>query len=284
MGTLNKVPALAIINSNQRISGPLKAETMRQKDFVTASRNWMTLILTAVVIAPLAGCERHAGHYNPALAGAFFPLKPSSSWTYRINSKSQKQNYVVTDKVVGMKYVPSLNVTGQVVEEFYNLDRGGSRPIVYVVKDGFLTRFSGMEYNRDNIKTPAWGQSEDGQFMPASMAPDFTWSSTIFPFGHMPDSFDIKQDHKTVFEGEEIVVPAGRYDGCMRIDTMATYEGGAFDKGPKKSKLLYRDWYAPNVGLVKTEVLEGGPQGSQMELVELVKYIGGREPIKPDND
>ncbi len=236
------------------------------------------------MMAPLVGCERRIAHYDPTMAGAFFPLAPSSTWTYRINSKSQKQTYVVTDKVVGLKYVPSLNVTGQVVEEYYNLDRGGSRPIVYVVKDGYLTRFSGMEYSQDNIKTPAWGQSEEGEFMPASMAPDVSWSSTIFPFGHMPDSFDIKQNHRTVFEGEEIVVPAGRYNGCMRIDTLATYEGGVFNKGPKKSKLLYRDWYAPNVGLVKTEVREGGEQGSEMELVELIKYLGARQPIRPDQN
>jgi hypothetical protein len=110
--------------------------------------------------------------------------------------------------------------------------------------------------------------------MPASMAPNVSWSSTIFPFGHLTDAFDIRQTHKTSFDTEEIVVPAGHYSGCMRIDTMATYEGGAFAKSKKNSNLLYRDWYAPNVGLVKTQVLEGGEYGPEMELVELIKYLG----------
>jgi hypothetical protein len=63
------------------------------------------------------------------MAREFFPLTPDSVWTYRVNSKSQHSTYVVTDKAVGEKYVPSLNITGEVVEEYYNMDRGGTRPI-----------------------------------------------------------------------------------------------------------------------------------------------------------
>ncbi|MGH7840292.1 MAG: hypothetical protein ACREQT_02070 [Candidatus Binataceae bacterium] len=238
-----------------------------------------TLRAVAIIVACgfslglISGCQRSSAHYNPALAGTFFPLAPDSTWTYRIQSKSQKSTYVITDKVLGVKYVPSLNVTGQVVEEFYNLDRGGSRPIVYVSKDGYLSRLSGLEYAKDDIQTPAWGRSEEGEFMPARMVPDVSWNSTIFPFGHIGGAFVIKQAHHTAFEPSDVTVPAGKFTGCMRIDTIANYEGGSFAKSKKASKLLYRDWYAPNVGLVKTEVLEGGEHGSRMELVELMRFV-----------
>jgi hypothetical protein len=232
------------------------------------------LAMLGLMVALATGCERQsAAAFNPSLAGTFFPLAPSSVWTYRIDSKSQHQTYVVTDKVVGMKYVPSLNVTGEVVEEYYNMDRGGSRPIVYVVKDGFLSRLSGMEFGQDDIQTPVWGRSEDREFLPSRMAPNVRWNSTMFPFGHLPDSFDIRQSHVTAFENDDVVVPAGRYSGCIRIDTRATYEGGQYAKAKKPANLLYRDWYASNVGLVKTEVMEGEDGSQRMELVELVKYI-----------
>jgi hypothetical protein len=220
-----------------------------------------------------SGCQRSSSaQYNPALAGTFFPLRPDSTWIDRIESKSQQSTYVITDKVLGVKYVPSLDVTGQVVEEFYNLERGGSRPIVYVTKDGYLSRLSGLETVKDDIQPPAWGRSEEGQFMPARMVPDVYWNSTIFPFGHISGAFIINQVHHTVFDPNDITVPAGKFTGCMRIDTMATYEGGSFAKSKKESKLLYRDWYAPNVGLVKTEVFEGGADGPRMELVELLRF------------
>jgi hypothetical protein len=238
-------------------------------------------IISSLLLGSLSGCQRNLAQYNPALAGAFFPLAPNSIWTYRIQSKSQKETYVITDKVLGVKYVPSLNVTGQVVEEFYNLDRGGSRPIVYVSKDGYLSRLSGLEYSKDEIETPAWGRSEEGEFMPARMAPDVSWNSMVFPFGHIDGAFDIRQSHHTVFDTSEVAVPGGHFNGCIRIDTMATYEGGSFSKSKKNSNLLYRDWYAPNVGLIKTEVLEGGENGPRMELVELLKFASPAVRLPP---
>jgi len=236
-------------------------------------RRTAVLLALALLATPLMGCERKQAIFNPALAGDFFPLKPNAVWTYRISSKSQRTTYVVTDKVIGLKYVPSLNVTGQVVEEFYNLDRGGTRPIVYVVKNGYLYRLSGMEYSKQNIEAPAWGRSEEGAFMPQRLVPDLSWNSKNLPFGDMPGAFDISQEHRTVFETDDVTVPAGRFQGCIRIDTQAVYEGGTYAKSGGKLRLTYRDWYAPNVGLIKTVALEGGPRGPELERVELMRYM-----------
>jgi len=231
---------------------------------------------------PLSGCQaRKVATFNPALAGSFFPLKVDTTWTYRINSKSQRSTYIVTDRVIGEKYVPSLNITGRVVEEYYNMDRGGTRPIVYVVKDGYLNRLSGLEYTKEeeDIQAPAWGRSEDGAFLPARLLPALTWHSKNFPFGHLDGAFDITQEHRSFFETEDVVVPAGRFKNCMRIETDALYEGGSYTKIAKKMRLAYRDWYAPNVGLVRTVALEGGPNGPEMERVELVKYAPSAKPV-----
>ena len=37
-------------------------------------------------------------------------------------------------------------------------------------------------------------------------------------------------------------------------------------------QLTYLDWYAPNVGLIRTVTLEGGPTGPEMDRVELVRF------------
>jgi len=238
-------------------------------------RRVVELMLVAVIAAQLTACSGKKAVFNPSLSKDFFPLAPNAVWTYRVKSKSQRTTYVVTDKVVGERYVPSLNVTGEVVEEYYNMERGGMRPIVYVTtKDGYLSRLSGLDYAKQDIEAPAWGRSEEGAFMPARLAPDLTWSSKIFPFGHMSGAFDINQTHRSFFDGEDVVVPGGRFTGCIRIETLAIYEGGAYAKVGKGLRLTYEDWYAPKVGLVKTVALEGGSNGSEMERVELLKYIG----------
>jgi hypothetical protein len=233
-----------------------------------------SLILSALML----GCQGKTAQFNPGLAHDFFPLAPDSVWTYQVKSKSQHNTYVVTDKALGEKYVPSLNITGAVVEEYYNLDRGGTRPIVYITRNGYWTRFSGLDYSKEDIQAPAWGRSEEGEFMPATLMPGINWKSQIFPFGHMPGSFDIRQLHHTFFEPADIVVPAGHFTGCMRIETEAMYEGGSYAKMGKPPRLVYEDYYAPHVGLVKTLALEGTVHGPEVERVELIRYLAPRTP------
>ena len=43
-------------------------------------------------------------------------------------------------------------------------------------------------------------------------------------------------------------------------------------KAGKPSKLTYEDWYAPNVGLIKTITYEGDAGGPEMERVELIHF------------
>jgi len=196
-------------------------------------------------------------------------------WMYRVQSKSQQREYVVTDTVVGEQYVPALKLTGAVVQEFYNLDRAGLRPIIYTQKGGYLTRLSGLDYVKHKIKPPAWGRSIEEDFLPERLTPDAIWQNKLFPYGKLPGGFDIAQSHKSFMEGSNVVVPAGRYAGCIRIDTLARYEGGAYARQPHVLKLAYEDWYAPNVGLVRTIAYEGGPSGPEMERVELIRFDTG---------
>jgi hypothetical protein len=236
-------------------------------------RNTIALLGCLSFWALLLGCQGKTAHFDPALARDFFPLAPNSVWTYRVNSKSQHSTYVVTDKAIGEKYVPSLNITGEVVEEYYNMDRGGTRPIVYITKGGYWTRLSGLDYSKEDIEAPAWGRSEEGEFMPATLMPGINWKSRIYPFGHMPGSFDIRQLHRTFFESADVVVPAGHFSGCMRIETEALYEGGSYAKMDKPLRLVYEDYYAPHVGLVKTTALESTIHGSEVERVELIRFL-----------
>lgn len=223
----------------------------------------VSLAMTAACSHPVAKIDPHAD---------FFPLKSNMVWTYRIDSKSQHTTYVVTDRVLGSQYVPALKLTGLVVEEFYNLDRAGLRPIIYLDQSGYLTRLSGLDYDKKKITTPAWGKSEEADFLPEHLTPDMAWDNKLFPYGKLPGSFDVIQTHKSFGEPAEVSVPAGHFVGCIRIETQARYEGGAYAQAKQNLKLTYDDWYAPNVGLIKTVAYQGGPQGPEMERVELMRF------------
>ncbi len=225
----------------------------------------------AALMTIAAACSRPASA-KIDLHANFFPLKTNMVWTYRIDSKSQHTSYVITDRVVGAQYVPALKLTGLVVAEFYDLDRAGLRPIVYVDDSGYLTRLSGLDYDKHRITTPAWGKSEEDNFLPAHLTPNQAWNNELFPYGKLPGGFEIVQSHKSFGEPAAIAVPAGHFTGCIRIETRARYQGGAYAESKQQLKLTYVDWYAPNVGLIKTIAYQGGPDGPEMERVELMRF------------
>ncbi|HVB80409.1 MAG TPA: hypothetical protein VNE82_10770 [Candidatus Binataceae bacterium] len=222
----------------------------------------------ALAVAPLEGCK--SGDIRSGIN--YFPLTPNSTWTYQIDAKSQGTQYQITDRVLGIKYVPALKLTGLVVDESYSLARGGIRPLVYYSKDGYIARLSALDYDQKDIEAPSWGRSEEARFLPLRLAPNLTWSNVIFPYGHLSGAFDINQKHRTFAETKEIDTPAGRFNNCIRIETQATYEGGMYARRKQHLQLTYMDWYAPNVGLIKTVALEGGPTGPEMDRVELVRF------------
>jgi hypothetical protein len=226
------------------------------------------LLASGLVIASLAGCKT-------AYVGSgtdYFPLTPNSTWTYQVFAKSQGTQYQITDRVIGVKYVPALKVTGSVVDESYSLERGGTRPLVYYAKNGYIARLSALDYDQKTIMAPSWGRSEEAQFLPQQLVPNLAWTNVIFPYGNLSGSFNINQSHRTFVETKEIETPAGRFNNCIRIETQAKYEGGMYARKKQQLQLTYLDWYAPNVGLIKTVALEGGPSGPEMDRVELVRF------------
>lgn len=239
-----------------------------------ASRTNVPVAVAVLLAASLSACNGA----KPAIldpSAVFFPLKPNMMWMYRVRSKSQQMNYTVTDMVIGSQYVPALKLTGKVVQEFYNLDRAGLRPLIYIETDGYLTRLSGLDYVRNQIKPPAWGRSIEEDFLPDHLAPDQAWSNKLFPYGKLPGGFEVDQRHKTFMESAEVAVPAGHFSGCIRIETQARYEGGAYAEEKQNLKLEFVDWYAPNVGLVRTIAYQGGSGGPEMDRVELVRFEPG---------
>ena len=135
-----------------------------------------------------------------------------------------------------------------------------------------IARLSALDFDQKKIQAPSWGRSEEAQFLPLRLTPNLTWTNVIFPYGHLSGAFDISQNHRTFAETKQIETPAGRFDSCIRIETQAQYEGGTYAQKGKQLRLTYLDWYAPNVGLIRTLALEGGPTGPEMERVELVRF------------
>jgi hypothetical protein len=88
-----------------------------------------------------------------------------------------------------------------VVDESYSLVRGGTRPLVYYAKDGYIARLSALDYDQKTIQAPSWGRSEEAQFLPLQLVPNLNWTNVIFPvrtslggLQHQPEPSHLRRD------------------------------------------------------------------------------------------
>jgi len=191
----------------------------------------------------------------------------------------------MTVRVRGERYVESLRRRCRLVDESYagndnEIEAPGGKPeihpIAYYRENGFLYRALSLEYRGSEVREVGLGSGEE-RFLPDALGRDLSWDSvtTAYDLGG-GNSYGVRQTHRAVFEPGVIEVTAGRFTGCIRIDTVAVHGGkhdGEYDTNP--IVLYYSDWYAPNVGLIRTiqsdrpgvSVPGNGPPLSQIELL-----------------
>ena len=208
----------------------------------------------------LSSCQRKS--FDATLAGAFFPLKPGFTWTYRVVDEGRGTTEILRDRAIAGSLARGPDVVGQVESEYSSPVGILESSIIYIPEHGYFTR-------RLTVKKGAWITAETA-FLPQVLKPDLTWSNALAPFGDEPGVFHVTQTHRTFFDSSPIDVPAGRFFSCIRVETAAHYQSDSAANPPLELK--YIDWYAPHVGLVKTLVEHGGLFGSEMARVELLSF------------
>jgi len=230
----------------------------------------LTLAITLVL-----GCQKRT-LFNPALAGRFYPLRPGLTWTYQVTYPNGAHE-TIRDRVLKADETGMSHTVALVVSDYSGLD--GSRAvradlpqtypaemtevqIRYVIEGGYINRIASLGGRTQT-------RLEERGFLPEYLWPDRVWSNSLSPFEHSPlDILKVAQNHQTFLEPEPVVVPAGRFSECIRIETEAAYQSAA----GSGNKRYFTDWYAPDVGLVKTLVLSGGQDGREMARVELLRF------------
>jgi len=241
-----------------------------QGRYMTTIRRASFVIVLALAAAQLTSCQNKAP-FDPGLAGTFFPLNPGSTWTYRFVDKNLRITNLITDRAMDKQLISSATTGGETVSEG-SLSGGASRStILYVTEGGYI--------NRVSVDGPTWIRFEEKRFLPQLLKPHLTWSNSFFPFGDLPGAlaFHVVQHHRTFLESDDVVVPAGRFPGCIRIETEAEYQRNGSHSVPSL-RLRYIDWYAPNVGLVRTVVSKGRFFHSEVARVELLSFA--KSPVE----
>ena len=242
---------------------------------------WL-LALTAV------GCSRPAEQTEVE----FFPLHTEDTWVYEVSRPLRNQSTRMTVRVRGERYVSALQRRCRLVEESYaagsgeGLSANGSDvparrppgpgemyPIAYYSEKGFLYRALSLEYAGGELREIGIGSHEE-RFLPNHFTETSAWESvtTAYDLG-AGNGYVVRQTHNAASEPGVVEVPAGRFTGCIRVDTVAVHSSQRDGRDEAKPLVLYySDWYAPRVGLVRT-IQSEHPAGSvPLTQIELLAY------------
>jgi hypothetical protein len=210
--------------------------------------NLRFLSLLALAGTLSAGCQKSA--YFAAAGGNFFPLQTGSRWIYQVAYPGASHTFL-TERVeatngsdearVSSEYSGYVAVLPTDLQRAYRPEASQIQ-IRYEFTGDFITRTESVGAGRDTIDFKEQG------FLPRNLRPGQEWSNSFSPafFG-----LSIRQHHRTFVESGVVIVPAGAFANCIRIETETSYK--AVGAGTEH---YFVDWYAPNVGIVKTLVFE----------------------------
>ena len=231
-----------------------------------------------LLMVAMAGGGLTACHRDRAIAPTitFFPLHAEDTWVYEVARPLRNQRSRMTVRARGDQFIEVLHRHAHLVEESYGADdeNGGhpeTYPIAYYRENGFLYRALSLEYHDGKLRDVGLGSAEE-RFLPDTLSPDSTWESLTTAYDLGPnDRYGVTQRHRAVLDPATIAVPAGQFSGCLRVDTVAIHRGQREAQPDDRPVVLYyADWYAPNVGLVRTvqsSRADGGPALAQIELL-----------------
>jgi hypothetical protein len=229
-------------------------------------------VAVTMLAALLGGCR-------PSVPEAdFFPLHPDDTWLYEVGQPMRNRRLRMTVRVRGKEFVKSVGRRCDVVEEIYGPQNPVARdepveryPIAYYRDGNFLHRVLSLEY-RDGEVAEAGLDSFEERFLPLGLAAAASWDGQTRAYVLGPDNdYRVLQQHEARPAEEVVDVPAGRFRDCIRVDTRAlhaTTRGGRPDDAPMT--LYYTDWYAPNVGLIRSvqhSRPDGGPPLAEILLL-----------------
>src|SRR5689334_1998964 len=199
------------------------------------------LLCLTLSLFQLTGCGKRVP-FNSTLEGRFFPLDNGMSWSYRV-TYSNGASETITDRILKSDQIGSLRSSALMLSDYSGVD--GSRAvrpdvpkpyptvttqveIRYIVERGFLTRVT-------NLGGTFGVQVVEDSFLPRYLGPDRIWSSSTHfdsssthfdssstHFDSSSTHFDIlkiTENHRSFFENDEVVSPAGSFSQCIRVET-----------------------------------------------------------------
>lgn len=200
-----------------------------------------------------------------------FPHTPGSRWVYRLSGVWYDTHAELSVEVQGQRHIPYLQRDVVILDEAHpGVTPTAPKdilPVLYYPSEGYLVRNTNHVYGNNErttlISTGTIGESSAPVF-PLDLADNGENRSAEWQTVQVGEWGEVSQLttlYRFESEPEPVVVKAGTYTECLRVETKITRTSG---RG-----FHYTEWYAPGVGMVKstTTNLVSGKIVEQKELV-----------------
>ncbi len=236
-------------------------------------------VVCGIVLAlAVSGCVASTRRGGRPAAADFFPLTPGSRWEYVVTRRTDGAPLHFTAVVRATDFIGPHGHACRIVDERYG-DRPSDEPtpIVYCSEGGYLHRVMSLEYRGESLEDTGL-RSGELKFLPVNLGATSAWEGRTNAYQLVDGSgFEVRQLHQVYVQPEPVEVPAGRFERCARVETTAIHSATSPDGGAVGPRIVYyySDWYAPGVGLIRTE-----QRNATSEVVATVELVSFR--INPD--
>jgi len=200
-----------------------------------------------------------------AASTEFFPLVKGARWVYKLDLVVTSTEIEVLAK--GDSAVEGLGNGAFVMDERTVGQSFGLAPVgptAYVSSDGFLCRYSGLDYTTgDHLKM--LGTEDPTRVIPLGASPGAEWTHQT-RLMQQPEGGGglIKWTGRTK-RSDPVTVPAGTFTDVILVES--EYWDPSIDSDAPL--IAYQDWYARGVGLLRsvtTNLKEGGKRMTEQTL------------------
>ena len=214
-----------------------------------------------------------------------FPHTPGSRWIYRLSGAWYETEAELSVEVKGQHHVPHLQLDAVVLDEAHpGVTPTAPKdvlPVLYYPHEGYLVRNSNHVYGNNErtnlVSTGSLGESSAPVFpldlVGKSKNQSEEWQEA--QIGEWGEVSQLTTLYRFGSEPEPVVVKAGTYTDCLRVETKITRTSG---RG-----FHYTEWYTPDVGMVKSTTTDL-VSGKIVEQKELVTFqLGQAETEQKDS-
>lgn len=225
----------------------------------------------ALALVCALGCRGESPPQRaPGAASAdFFPLVKNAHWVYKLDLVVTTTQIEVVAK--GETPVDGLATPPFVMDERtigQNFGMAPVGPTAYVIADGFVSRYSGLDYTEtEHLKM--LGQEDPTRVIPLGATPGSEWTHET-RLMQQPEGGGglIKWTGRTKRVAEAVTVPAGTFNDVILVET--EYWDPSIDAD--NPLISYQDWYGRGVGLLHSVTKNAREGGKKMAEQTLESY------------